>query len=121
MALDEWLTRHSPEKKTKRPEERKRVARPRKTLQTAESSRHIPPSVRDAVFSRDKGRCAYVGTSGERCGSTHHLQIDHVVPYARGGTSTIDNLRLLCARHNKIEAERLYGVNAITRRISAVR
>jgi 5-methylcytosine-specific restriction endonuclease McrA len=83
-----------------------------------ERSRHIPAATRDAVFKRDRGRCAYVGSAGKRCGSTHNLQIDHVVPYARGGTNTIGNLRLLCARHNKLEAERVYGANAM-RRFSA--
>jgi 5-methylcytosine-specific restriction endonuclease McrA len=37
------------------------------------------------------------------------LQIDHVKPAARGGANTIDNLRLLCAYHNRLEAERLMG------------
>jgi hypothetical protein len=28
---------------------------------------------------------------------------------ARGGTSALSNLRLLCAAHNKLEAERVLG------------
>ena len=81
----------------------------------AEPSRRIPAAVRDAVFARDRGRCTYVGPDGERCAATHHLQIDHVVPFARGGRSTIGNLRLLCERHNKREAERVLGANAVRR------
>ena len=84
----------------------------------AEKSRHIPAATKDAVFKRDKGRCTYVGSTNKRCDATHNLQIDHVVPYARGGTNTVGNLRLLCARHNKLEAERVYGANTI-RRFSA--
>jgi 5-methylcytosine-specific restriction endonuclease McrA len=38
------------------------------------------------------------------------LQIDHIQPVARGGANTIDNLRVLCAYHNRLEAERLMGV-----------
>jgi hypothetical protein len=83
--------------------------------ETPDRSRHIPATTRDAVFARDKGGCTYVSRSGERCDATHNLQIDHVVPYARGGSSMIKNLRLLCARHNKIEAERAYGAGAIRR------
>ena len=40
-------------------------------------------------------------TSGRRCGSQHLLQIDHVVPYARGGAAEPNNLRLLCAAHHR--------------------
>jgi len=75
------------------------------------AARRIPAATRDAVFARDKGRCTYVGSNGERCAATHHLQIDHVMPYARGGTNSLGNLRLLCERHNKKEAERVFGPN----------
>ncbi len=81
----------------------------------SEVSRRIPAATRDAVFARDKGRCTYVGSNGERCASRHHLQIDHIVPYARGGTNAVQNLRLLCERHNKLEAERIYGANRMKR------
>jgi 5-methylcytosine-specific restriction endonuclease McrA len=80
-----------------------------------EVSRYIPAATRDAVFARDKSRCAYVGSSGKRCDATHNLEIDHIVPYARGGTATLGNLRLLCERHNKHEAERLLGANTLRR------
>jgi 5-methylcytosine-specific restriction endonuclease McrA len=79
------------------------------------ASRHIPTRTRDAVFARDKGRCTYVGSTGKRCDATHNLQIDHIVPFARGGTSTRDNLRLLCERHNKLEAERILGTLTVRR------
>jgi hypothetical protein len=75
--------------------------------------RRIPAAVRDAVFARDKGRCAFIGSNGKRCGATQHLQIDHIELYARGGANTHDNLRLLCERHNKHEAERVLGANTI--------
>jgi hypothetical protein len=77
------------------------------------ASRRIPAATRDAVFARDKGRCTYVGSNGERCAATHHLQIDHVIPYARGGANAPGNLRLLCERHNKKEAERVLGTDAM--------
>ena len=73
--------------------------------------RQIPARLRDQVFARDK-RCTYVGPNGKRCGSVHVLQIDHIKPVARGGASTIDNLRLLCAHHNRLESERLMGRSA---------
>ena len=66
------------------------------------TGRAIPAAVKREVWRRDRGRCSYVDrTSGRRCGSQHLLQIDHVVPYARGGRAEPDNLRLLCAAHHR--------------------
>ena len=71
--------------------------------------RPIPAAVRDAVYTKSNGRCAYVGTDGRRCNSTVCVQVDHVVPVARGGTNDPSNLRILCASHNRLEAERVLG------------
>jgi 5-methylcytosine-specific restriction endonuclease McrA len=79
------------------------------------TTRRIPAATTDAVFARDKGRCTFIGSNGERCASTYHLQIDHVIPFARGGTNAPGNLRLLCERHNKKEAERVLGPNVKVR------
>ena len=69
---------------------------------TGVTSRAIPAAVKREVWRRDRGRCRYVDrTSGRRCGSQHLLQIDHVVPYARGGAAEPNNLRLLCAAHHR--------------------
>ena len=79
-------------------------------------SRHIPASVRDGVYVRDRGRCTFVSAGGVRCGSTRDIQIDHIVPFALGGRSSPENLRLLCGKHNRLEAERVYGKDLIDRR-----
>ena len=63
--------------------------------------RRIPKSVREEVTKRDGGRCRFVGPNGQRCDSTHELQIDHIRPWARGGDSSLENLRLLCGAHNR--------------------
>ena len=87
--------------------------------QTNAQRRRIPMKTRDAVFERDKGRCTYVAANGRRCRSTHRLNIDHIVPYARGGTNSQSNLRLLCAKHNNLEAKRVFGsakINAHAKR-----
>ncbi len=114
-ALDELLRSHSPKEKQQRREKRKHASRPKNTPEKTEPMRHIPAATRDAVFTRDQGRCTFVGSTGKRCEATHYLQIDHIVPFARGGTSTIDNLRLLCAKHNKTEAEREFGAQTMRR------
>jgi hypothetical protein len=73
-------------------------------------SRHIPNEVRRAVWARDGGQCTFVRTDGRRCQERSSLEFDHIEPYARGGMPTVHNIRLLCAAHNQLEAERTYGV-----------
>ena len=64
--------------------------------------RHIPAAVRRAVWRRDGGACCYQDPlTGVTCGSTHLVQIDHIVPVAQGGSDDIANLRLRCAVHNR--------------------
>jgi len=75
----------------------------------ADNSRYVPARIRDKVFARDKGRCTFVGSAGKRCNASRGIQIDHVKPIAHGGASTVENLRLLCAQHNRLEAERILG------------
>lgn len=70
--------------------------------------RHIPAAVRRAVWARNEGRCAFVGTAG-RCTERGLLEFHHVVPYADGGDATVGNLELRCRRHNRFEAERWFG------------
>jgi hypothetical protein len=73
------------------------------------SPRCIPADVKRAVAERDQGKCAFVSESGKRCGSRSMLEFDHIEPVGRGGTATVDNVRLLCRAHNQHEAERAFG------------
>jgi hypothetical protein len=83
--------------------------RPRPADQQLRGSRHIPASVKRAVWERDGGRCTFVGTDGHRCGETEFLEFDHARPVAKGGKATVDNLRLRCRTHNRLEAVRQFG------------
>ncbi|ABC80634.1 HNH endonuclease [Anaeromyxobacter dehalogenans] len=84
------------------------TARPQKNVRPSKPD-HIPAHVRREVWARDGGRCTFVLPSGETCGSTHQLELDHVVLRARGGASTADNLRIRCRGHNLAEARRVFG------------
>jgi hypothetical protein len=79
----------------------------------ADRTRHIPQSIRDEVFARDGDRCTFVSDNGVRCNTSWNLEIDHIVPFTKGGENPPDNQRLLCARHNQLEAERQYGKDHI--------
>ena len=72
---------------------------------------YIPAEVRRAVWRRDGGQCTFVGTGGTSCGARDGVQYDHVQPVARGGESTVANVRLLCPAHNQYEAERVLGAD----------
>ena len=72
-------------------------------------ARHIPASVRRAVFERDGGRCAYQDDRGERCRETFGLEVHHRHAYALGGSATLDNLELRCRPHNALAAEEDFG------------
>ena len=152
LLMDEYIDRHSPEARARRRDSRRkktdgkaenvtgrramqdpRGSSPahdgsRTTASRADAPRAVPREVRDEVFIRDGGRCTFIGPDGRRCGSRHDLQIDHIIPRALGGDNSPANLRLLCGRHNRLEAERVLGhplprrsmrpADGITRRLS---
>ena len=71
-------------------------------------SRHIPAAVRRAVWTRDGGRCAFVGRNG-RCTENGFLEFHHVAPDSVGGLAVLDNIQLRCRAHNQYEAELFFG------------
>ena len=71
-------------------------------------SRYIPVGIRRFIWTRDQGQCTYIcPQTRKKCLSKHLLQIDHIQPYSLGGNFHPDNLRLLCAGHNKYRSKYL--------------
>ena len=56
--------------------------------------RTINRALRTALFHRDT-TCVVPG-----CGTSYGLEIDHIIPFADGGPTTLDNLALLCHHHH---------------------
>ena len=76
---------------------------------TKKLSRAIPAELKRHIWKRDGGQCSYVHPETKRrCSSKHLLQIDHVKPFSLGGRSELNNLRLLCAGHNRYRSERTF-------------
>ena len=82
--------------------------RPRSSRSPRPGSRHIPAAVRREVWRRDGARCAFVGSQG-RCAERCFLEFHHIVPFAKGGAATGDNIALRCRAHNVYEAEQHFG------------
>ncbi len=104
--------------------ERPRRSSGHRGIQTTEKSRkraRVPASIQREIAIRDGLRCTYVGERGHRCGARAFLQIHHERPWARGGAETAENLRLLCASHNRLLAEQDFGVTHVAGRIAARR
>lgn len=83
---------------------------------TTTSGRYIPAEIRRSVWERDEGRCTFTSADGHRCGERHFLQFDHAEPVARGGSVTVDTIRLRCRSHNQYEAERAFGADFMARK-----
>ena len=71
--------------------------------------RYVPKHLRQAILERDGGRCCFVSPAGVRCCGEAGLQIDHIVPFAKGGKTEASNLRTLCRAHNLLMAELEFG------------
>jgi 5-methylcytosine-specific restriction endonuclease McrA len=83
-------------------------------------ARYIPASVKREVWERDGGRCTFVSAEGRRCES-RSPEFDHIVAIARGGMSSLENLRLRCRAHNQLEAERTFGADFMARKRAETR
>ena len=84
------------------------VERPREAPLANIHRRHVPAAVRRDVWARDDGQCAFVGSDG-RCAERGFLEFHHVIPFADGGSTTVDNLQLRCRAHNGYEARQYFG------------
>lgn len=103
----DYLRRHDPELKLE-------ALKPAPVPVAAKAGRRATRRVRDLVWARDGGRCAFTSADGRRCESRRGLELDHVTPYAAGGRSDDpSNLRLLCREHNQHERRRLLGEGQI--------
>ncbi|WPU67100.1 HNH endonuclease [Peredibacter starrii] len=62
-------------------------------MQTSDNPRYVPSLIKKEVYQRDQ-KC-------QLCGSIYGLEFDHITPFAHGGKTTKDNLRLLCRNCNQ--------------------
>lgn len=77
----------------------------------------ISQATRREVFERDGEQCTFVDAKGRRCKCRKRLELDHIVPRARGGSDDASNLRVVCRTHNRYYAEEIFGVEHVAERI----
>jgi len=87
--------------------------------ESARRSRHVPAAVARAVYLRDCGGCTFYSEDGRRCGARRFLELDHVTPWAVGGETKLENLRLRCRAHNQCSARSYFGADFIQARLAA--
>ncbi|HEX7878028.1 MAG TPA: hypothetical protein VF720_01385 [Candidatus Eisenbacteria bacterium] len=81
----------------------------RKGRSSHRSKRRIAVAVRREVWRRDEGRCTFHGPDGMRCNESGFVEFHHVVPFALGGSATMENIVLRCRAHNQYEGRLVFG------------
>lgn len=64
--------------------------------------RYISTMLKADIWKRDQGQC-------QICKSTNRLEVDHIRPFAMGGKTEIENLRLLCRNCNQRAGIKFFG------------
>lgn len=73
--------------------------RPAATKAKNSTGRTPSPRLRFEVLVRDKFTCRFCGASPNKDASVT-LHIDHIMPWSKGGRTTLDNLQTLCSTCN---------------------
>jgi 5-methylcytosine-specific restriction endonuclease McrA len=83
--------------------------------------RAIPMQTLRAIWQRSGAKCEYIAADRSRCGTSRGLQVDHIVPVARGGTNDPENLRHLCRTHNLYFAKLEFGQECMEKYVPRMR
>lgn len=59
-------------------------------------------SHKNALYDEQEGNCKGCGEHFQQ----QHLELDHIIARAKGGTDHINNLQLLCSHCNRIKGNR---------------
>lgn len=73
------------------------------------SAQRVPETIRQRIAEAARFRCGYCLTSQHVIGPL--LEIDHIIPEARGGTNDEDNLFLACPMCNSHKADRIEAMD----------
>ena len=69
--------------------------------------KYISIHTKRSLLQKAENQCEHINPlTQQKCTSQFQLQFDHIKPLAKGGKDIPENLRVLCAEHNKIEAQK---------------
>lgn len=76
--------------------------------------RRFTEAQRAEIFARSGGRCEHKSPMWFRCRrrATH---ADHLMPWSRGGTTTLENSQALCSFHNLSKGAKVPGRMEVAR------
>jgi hypothetical protein len=77
----------------------------------------VSAAVRRAVWVRDRGRCAFIGSGGHRCEERRFIEFHHLDPKGLGGEASPESIELRCRRHNDYEGRLWFGARRRTARL----
>lgn len=66
----------------------------------------LTKKLRYKILRRDGFRCVV-------CGEVERLEIDHILPVAKGGATEETNLRTLCRRCNQLKSDKITAIETI--------
>jgi hypothetical protein len=75
------------------------TARPVKVAKSSSVARVARGNLRQQVLKRDSHVCQYPG-----CDEKKYLQLDHRIPFSKGGITTFENMMVLCSTHNRFKS-----------------
>lgn len=84
------------------------------------ASRYVASEVQERGHARAGYQCEFVGP-GTRCRQRTGLEIEHERPFALYPSHDENFLKVYCRAHNRLSAERFYGVEFIREKILASR
>ena len=70
--------------------------------------RNFTKDIKDELYRRSP-RCAHISDDGTRCteSSYNKLEVDHILPWSKGGRTKLDNAQLLCKLHNTSKGNKI--------------
>jgi 5-methylcytosine-specific restriction endonuclease McrA len=74
-------------------------------------TRNPPTWMKQRVYVRDNGQCRHCGVTEHqvRVKTGKAMEYDHIIPWSRGGPTTVNNLQLLCPYCNARKSNRFVG------------
>ena len=66
----------------------------------SKAKRHVSRKVASQVWQRDGGKCV-------ECGGCENLEFDHIIPFSKGGATSLNNIQLLCRKCNREKSNKI--------------